>query len=38
MDMTAENIVEVGSLDPDDIMTPGALVDLVVPAVMEDAE
>ena len=34
----AEHIVEVGSLDPDEIMTPGALVDLVVPAVMEDAE
>lgn len=28
----AENIVEVGDLDPDEIMTPGALVDLVVQA------
>ena len=32
----AEHIVEVGELDPDEIMTPGALVDLVVQAEMED--
>ena len=32
----AEHIVEVGELDPDEIMTPGALVDLVVQAKMED--
>ena len=32
----AEHIVEVGELDPDEIMTPGALVDLVVQANMED--
>lgn len=32
----AEQIVEVGELDPDEIMTPGALVDMVVQAKMED--
>ena len=32
----AEQIVEVGELDPDMIMTPGALVDLIVQAEMED--
>ena len=32
----AEQIVEVGELDPDEIMTPGALVDLVVQAEKED--
>ena len=31
----AENIVEVGELDPDEIMTPGALVDMVVQAEKE---
>lgn len=31
----AEQIVEVGELDPDMIMTPGALVDMVVQAKME---
>ncbi len=31
----AEHIVEVGELDPDEIMVPGALVDLVVQAEME---
>ena len=32
----AEHIVEVGELDPDEIMTPGALVDLVVQAEKEE--
>ena len=31
----AEHIVEVGELDPDEIMVPGALVDLIVQAEME---
>ena len=31
----AEQIVEVGELDPDAVMTPGALVDMVVQAKME---
>jgi acetate CoA/acetoacetate CoA-transferase alpha subunit len=32
----AEHIVEVGELGPDEIMTPGALVDMIVQAEMED--
>lgn len=32
----AEHIVEIGELDPDEIMTPGALVDLVVQAEKEE--
>ena len=32
----AEQIVEMGELDPDEIMTPGALVDLVVQAEKEE--
>jgi acetate CoA/acetoacetate CoA-transferase alpha subunit len=32
----AEHIVQGGDLDPDDIMTPGALVDMVVQAEEED--
>lgn len=32
----AEHIVEVGELGPNEIMTPGALVDLIVPAEMEE--
>ena len=34
----AEQIVEVGELDPDAIMTPGALVDMVVQAETEECE
>ena len=34
----AEEIVEVGELDPDEIMTPGFLVDAVVPAKTCDKE
>lgn len=34
----AEEIVEVGELDPDEIMTPGFLVDAVVPAKTCDEE
>lgn len=28
----AENIVEIGALDPDEVMTPGILVDMIIPA------
>jgi acetate CoA/acetoacetate CoA-transferase alpha subunit len=28
----AEEIVEVGELDPDEVMTPGTLVDMIVKA------
>ena len=34
----AENIVEVGEIDPDEVMTPGILVDMVVQARLEDRD
>ena len=36
--LEAEEIVEVGELDPDIIMTPGMLVDMIVQARKEDAD
>jgi acyl CoA:acetate/3-ketoacid CoA transferase alpha subunit len=33
----AEHIVEVGEITPNEVMTPGALVDLVVQAETEEA-
>jgi acetate CoA/acetoacetate CoA-transferase alpha subunit len=34
----AEEIVEIGELDPDIIVTPGCLVDMVVQARLEDRD
>ena len=34
----AEHIVEVGEIDPDEVMTPGIIVDMVVQARLEDRD